>query len=302
MNTKALKLNEFYLKLIGIVTMSLDHIGIFLMMYMSNFGEASFANPVYVTAFVFKCIGRIAMPLYIFMIIEGVRHTSSFGKYILRLGLVATSITIAQIIIYYAFDTSIKADYSPFVDLVIIAVLAYLLSRKDKLKYLSIIPILYLLASYFVEVIEKANSISVDFFPFYFRAGYSLFALLLALGFYFSNQISTLLIKKQAGIEDDRIIPLLDEHRILTNTLNCLVLIITGVLVFISAYIKVNDVAIFDTYGANIQSYCFLAIIPLYLYNGKRGYNKKWFKYFSYLYYPMHIVILFAIFYLTFSL
>ncbi len=281
--------------------MTLDHLGVFLMMYIDSMGGASFTNPVYVIAFIFRCIGRIAMPLYIFMIVEGVKHTSNFGKYILRLGIVASIITLAQIIIYYAFDASINKDLSPFVDLIVIALLVYLLKRDDKLKYLSVLPIIYLLASYFVMVIEEANSISVNIFPFYLRASYSLFSLLLALGFYYSGTISTLLIKKQSEINDEEIIKSSDEFRLLSNILNCLFLAITGILIFISAYIKVNDVAIFDVFSANIQSYCFLAVIPLYLYNGKRGYNKKWFNYFSYMYYPMHIVILFGIFYLIFS-
>jgi len=32
------------------------------------------------------------------------------------------------------------------------------------------------------------------------------------------------------------------------------------------------------------------------LYNGRRGYNAKWFQYGSYLYYPLHIVALIVIF------
>ena len=32
------------------------------------------------------------------------------------------------------------------------------------------------------------------------------------------------------------------------------------------------------------------------LYNGKRGYNKKWFQYGSYIYYPLHLVIIYGIY------
>ena len=92
----------------------------------------------------------------------------------------------------------------------------------------------------------------------------------------------------------------MDEYRSLANTLAVGAIVVTGLLVFASAYIKIGEKAIFDVYQASVQSYCFLAAIPLYFYNGLRGYNKKWFVYGSYLYYPVHIVILFIIFYLIF--
>lgn len=300
MNTKLLKLNEFYIRLIAIITMTFDHVGVFLMMYMSQLGGVGFENPIYVLAFIFRCIGRIAMPLFILMVVEGVRHTSHFGKYMLRMGSVALAVLIAQIVIYYAFDTSIEGAMSPFVDLLLIALMVYLLRRKDNYRNLAILPIAYLLLSYIVPVVEIANNINVLWFPFYLRAGYSLFALLLGLAFYYSGVISYKTISKHSGIEEESIITTMEEYRALGNVLNCLALAFVGVLIFLSAYVIVNDIPIFDVYGANIQSYCFIAIIPLYLYNGYRGYNKTWFKYFSYLYYPVHIVILFMIFYLIF--
>ena len=44
------------------------------------------------------------------------------------------------------------------------------------------------------------------------------------------------------------------------------------------------------------QAYAAFACLPLLLYNGKRGYDKKWFKYGAYLYIPLHIFIIFIIF------
>jgi uncharacterized membrane protein len=44
------------------------------------------------------------------------------------------------------------------------------------------------------------------------------------------------------------------------------------------------------------QNAAMIAFIPIFLYNGRRGYNKKWFTIFSYLYYPMHLITIFVIF------
>ena len=49
-------------------------------------------------------------------------------------------------------------------------------------------------------------------------------------------------------------------------------------------------------YDLDIQIGMLMAIIFILLYNGARGYNKKWFQIFSYLYYPLHIAVLGLIF------
>ena len=50
-----------------------------------------------------------------------------------------------------------------------------------------------------------------------------------------------------------------------------------------------------------ILSVQWFAIVPgllLLLYNGKRGYNAKWFEYGGYIFYPLHLGILALVFYL----
>ena len=43
------------------------------------------------------------------------------------------------------------------------------------------------------------------------------------------------------------------------------------------------------------QSFALLALIPIWLYHGEQGYHSKWFKYFCYAFYPVHLLVLFAI-------
>jgi hypothetical protein len=46
-----------------------------------------------------------------------------------------------------------------------------------------------------------------------------------------------------------------------------------------------------------VQGFSFAALLPLMLYSGKRGYLNM--KYFFYIFYPLHLVILYGIYYLT---
>ena len=74
------------LKILAMVTMTLDHVGLSLL-------------PQYP---VLRLLGRLAMPIYAFLIAQGCRHTRSRGRYLLRLfGLGAA----CQAVYYIAMDS-----------------------------------------------------------------------------------------------------------------------------------------------------------------------------------------------------
>lgn len=73
MKTEYKCINGFVLKLIAIVTMLIDHIGAVLFPY----------------EMLFRYIGRIAFPIFVFLIVEGFYHTRNVRKYELRLLLFA---------------------------------------------------------------------------------------------------------------------------------------------------------------------------------------------------------------------
>jgi hypothetical protein len=93
MNTKAGQrgLSGFWLKMIAVITMFIDHSAAAilerLLAQMPSWGPVTEANWSAWYDFYFACrvIGRMAFPIYCFLLVEGFHYTRSRGKYALRL-------------------------------------------------------------------------------------------------------------------------------------------------------------------------------------------------------------------------
>ncbi len=89
MKDKTIKLpfSAAVLKWIALITMIADHVGAsFLKYYFISYGKTPVLK---VTYEVLRDVGRIAFPIYIFLLIEGYTHTRNVYRYILRMGLFA---------------------------------------------------------------------------------------------------------------------------------------------------------------------------------------------------------------------
>lgn len=67
-------MSGFWLKIIAMVTMLIDHSAAVLLPYDSSL------------YFICRSIGRLAFPIFCFLLVEGFLHTSNVKKYLLRLG------------------------------------------------------------------------------------------------------------------------------------------------------------------------------------------------------------------------
>ncbi len=267
----------FTLKIIAIISMTFDHVGLFLGKYEN---AQEIAN-------IFRLLGRLAFPLFIFLLVEGIIHTKSIKDYLARLGALALAFLIGQII-YTSFISKGEALISPMVDLFLTAVCVYLLKRKDKFSYFAIIPVVWSVISLFVRNYEATNLYAVPWFPYFLRLDYGIFGPLLGIGFFYANDLAKIFLKSNKGTES--FIGTTYEQ----TTKNVISIIVLIILTVTLCFIDNNAMQTF--YSVPWQFYSILAFIPILFYSGKRGYNAKWFQYGCYLYFPAHLIIIFLIF------
>ena len=130
------------------------------------------------------------------------------------------------------------------------------------------------------------------------RAGESVvpYGFLIFLGFYYAYPIIDKWLKGnvllgEKTLEEYKETP---DYRWTINIFNFTIFVVINV-VFWTIY---HFLPAADYLNMGIQTYSILAGLFLLFYNGKRGYDKKWFRYFTYLYYPMHIALIALIFWL----
>lgn len=278
-------LSSFWLKVIAIVSMTCDHLGVMFLLY---YFDAS--HPLVYTL---RIIGRLALPLFCFMIYEGVMKTKHFGRYALRLGILAIIIAIALAVMIYGNMGFPNNMGNIFMDLFLGAVGIYFLKRKEiYLKFIALIPLAIAILSTAANSMEVSQGIIIHWFPAIFRLQYHYYGILMIYGFYFMSLFKDFLLSiyaNNAGVDIESV----KETPFDLKLSNLLALIV----IFVATIIYYNL-----NYGLNelgsVQLYAIFSGALLLFYNGRRGYNKKWFQYGSYLYYPLHIGILALIFYL----
>lgn len=126
-------LSQEGLKLIACITMLIDHFGHAIVPEL----PVPYMPELYYTC---RIIGRIAFPIYCFLLAEGMRHTRNTRNYILRLGI---GILLAELPFDILFEGGISwAAQSVMVTLSIGAVMLYCMQKTEKnwLKLLLILP------------------------------------------------------------------------------------------------------------------------------------------------------------------
>ena len=289
-----LVLSNFWLKILALLTMSIDHLGFLMLQY----GVATdVAN-------VLRIIGRFALPLFCFMILEGVIHTHNFKRYALRLGIMASIISLFMILLeeipyFRNSGMSMRSQGVIFIDLLLGALAVYLL-RQEKwyFKVLAVLPLFYGIASCVASSLEACGCHGyILWFPYFMRTQYGWYGIALILGFYLATYLTKVFIgftSQKTQIPEETYAGSNFER----NSNNIIAVLLLAVITVLYFYLGVYVIP--DKYNGGIdyytQLYAIIAGVFILLYNGYRGYNKKWFQYGCYLYYALHLPLLAALF------
>jgi hypothetical protein len=143
-------LSSAAIQLIAIISMTFDHIGLYLL-----------------DGFIpFRIIGRLAFPLFALMLVEGFRHTSSRKKYLLRIVITA----FVSVLPCFILSTMTKIEYVPNILFTLaFSLLALMLAERGGLA---------LVALPFVALL-----------PGVLNCEYGTHGVLLVLGFYYAGRI-----------------------------------------------------------------------------------------------------------------
>lgn len=221
-------MNGAILKILATVFMTIDHVGMVLF-------------PQHI---LFRQIGRLAFPIFAYMIGEGCRYTRSMPRY---WGLVTVVAAVCQIAYFFAMDSLYQCIFVTFS--LSIALIALLRFAEAGRPWRWLLPILGLCGVFFVTELLPRILSGTDY-----GVDYGFWGVLLPVAVYMGKSKWEKLLL--AGI--------------------VLLLLALG--------------------SGSIQFYSLLSVVLLAFYNGKRG--KGLGKYFFYVYYPLHLLIIQAIAYL----
>ena len=243
MESKMIKkpFDGFILKMIAIVTMVIDHTAV------------AFIDAIpYDIYIIMRIIGRIAMPIFCYLIVEGVLHTGHFPKYALRM--LAFAILSEVPFDYIITRSFVSFDYQNVMWTLLFGMLTIYICdkarQKDKLLFVCvciIVPLFFGLLCHFCNT------------------DYGLLGLYLIFLLWLFHEKPVLLIIALVAL----LIPFQ--------------MIYTGQTAF--TIFKV-------TVPLPLEAFGIISAIPICLYNGRRGLNNKLIKYIFYAFYPVHLAVL----------
>lgn len=238
------------LKIIALTAMFIDHFAaVFLYNYIRTAGESGNAayltiNNLVVFYYICRIVGRIAFPIYIFLLVEGLTHTRNQWKYALRMFVFAI---ISEIPFDLCFNISknelLRGQFIEFgyqnVFFTLLIGLLVIIGIKD----------------------ISAGSLN-DILKWICKAAVMTAGALLAL--VLKTDYSAI------GVIAIAVMYMWKERRTAGSFFMCVMLLMSSLL----------EVAAFP------------AIIPISMYNGRKGISCKWL---FYVFYPVHLLILWAI-------
>lgn len=282
-------ISNFILKIIALIFMTIDHVGVFL--------------PSSPLQFTFRVLGKIALPIFIYTTLEGCKKTKDIKKYMLRLGVMSIlmyiAIVIAQLVLYFnnGYLLVFQNIFFTLLNLVFIYYLFFVNKNKNK-RRMVILPILIFIGSY-IFFLLRINGIS-EFISSIFVDGlttmYALEAPIMFVGALLGIYIYEEIVRKRLNNDETLVNEFLcsKKAQLSRNIIMCLSIALVSLIMYSFTYENIPSFTFGNTCVYN--TYFIICFPFILLYNGKRGFNNKIVNRAFYLYYPLHIGIIALIF------
>ena len=282
-------ISNFILKIIALIFMTIDHVGVFL--------------PSSPLQFTFRVLGKIALPIFIYTTLEGCKKTKDIKKYMLRLGVMSIlmyiAIVIAQLVLYFnnGYLLVFQNVFFTLLNLVFIYYLFFVNKNKNK-RRMVILPILIFIGSY-IFFLLRINGIS-EFISSIFVDGlttmYGLEAPIMFVGALLGIYIYEEIVRKRLNNDEALVNEFLcsKKAQLSRNIIMCLSIALVSLIMYSFTYENIPSFTFGNTCVYN--TYFIICFPFILLYNGKRGFNNKIVNGAFYLYYPLHIGIIALIF------
>lgn len=282
-------ISNFILKIIALIFMTIDHVGVFL--------------PSSPLQFTFRVLGKIALPIFIYTTLEGCKKTKDIKKYMLRLGVMSIfmyiAIVIAQLVLYFnnGYLLVFQNIFFTLLNLVFVYYLFFVNKNKNK-RRMVILPILIFIGSYifFLLRINGISELISSIFVDGLTTMYGLEAPIMFVGALLGIYIYEEIVRKRLNNDETLVNEFLcsKKAQLSRNIIMCLSIALVSLIMYSFTYENIpsftfGNTCIYNTY--------FIICFPfILLYNGKRGFNNKIVNGAFYLYYPLHIGIIALIF------
>ena len=282
-------ISNFILKIIALIFMTIDHVGVFL--------------PSSPLQFTFRVLGKIALPIFIYTTLEGCKKTKDIKKYMLRLGVMSIfmyiAIVIAQLVLYFnnGYLLVFQNIFFTLLNLVFVYYLFFVNKNKNK-RRMVILPILIFIGSY-IFFLLRINRIS-EFISSIFVDGlttmYGLEAPIMFVGALLGIYIYEEIVRKRLNNDETLVNEFLcsKKAQLSRNIIMCLSIALVSLIMYSFTYENIPSFTFGNTCVYN--TYFIICFPFILLYNGKRGFNNKIVNGAFYLYYPLHIGIIALIF------
>ena len=282
-------ISNFILKIIALIFMTIDHVGVFL--------------PSSPLQFTFRVLGKIALPIFIYTTLEGCKKTKDIKKYMLRLGVMSIfmyiAIVIAQLVLYFnnGYLLVFQNIFFTLLNLVFVYYLFFVNKNKNK-RRMVILPILIFIGSYILFLLringisELIRSIFVDGLTTMYGLEAPIMFVGALLGIYIYEEI----VRKRLNNDETLVNEFLcsKKAQLSRNIIMCLSIALVSLIMYSFTYENIPSFTFGNTCVYN--TYFIICFPFILLYNGKRGFNNKIVNGAFYLYYPLHIGIIALIF------